>query len=363
MAGYRVEFCDLLTDQTIYTTADVDQLKFGRRIADSDEISGSVTVTSDNAAQLKDVIAERTAVYVYRGMDIVAGGVVWKADPKWEKRGNAETLVFTGATFESYPHQVAISEDIPAALQVDQLEIARTLMQHMQSDASANLGIQLDPLLSGVLRDRTQYLASANKSYGEALGELGKVQGGFEWTIDCWRDSGTGLRMKRLRFGYPRLGSASAVHVVSRDDLEDWSETGILIGTRYRARGGTPQGNGTAEQQPCMSAVYPANELLGAGWPRIDIVTDYPNVTGDANLNALAARDLADGLKAQVIPQVTLNLANYKLSPQAIGETVRIRLRTKLRGLVDVRYRLTGIQVTAPRRGTLGDAKLTLEAL
>jgi hypothetical protein len=361
MHGYRVVFADLLTGQTLHSEPNVSGLKYGRRIGEPGEISGSIAVTEQNAALLRSVEKQRTAVWVYFGLDLMVGGVLWDVVPRWSKR-SGETWAFTAATFESYLNQVVISEDIGALLQVDQLEIARSLVQHMQADDTANIGIQLDPLLSGVLRDRTQYLASGNKSYGEALKQLGEVEGGFEWTIDVWRGN-DGHHVKYLRFGYPRLGSQSAVHVLERDALEDWSTSSTGGGTRYRARGGTPQGNGTTEQQPCLSAVHSATELLAAGWPRIDVVTDYSSVTNPATLESHAARDLANALKAQAIPQVSINLAGTRLRPQAVGETVRLRHRTVLRGATDEQFRLIGIEVTPSQRGQLGTATLTLEAL
>lgn len=362
MHGYRVLFADLLTDQVIHAEPNVAGLQYGRKISGSETITGSINITPANAPVLRQILPQRTAVWVYFNQDVMAGGVLWDVKPGWQKHG-PETWAFSASTFESYWNQVVISEDIPPADDVDQLEIARTLVQHMQSDPRADLGVQLDPLVSGVLRDRTQYLATANKSYGEALKQLGEVEGGFEWTIDVWVDPTSGNRVKYLRFGYPQLGSASAVHVLERDALEDWAPAGIPFGTRYRARGGTPQGNGTTEQQPCISDVYEATELLDAGWPRIDVVTDYSTVTSKATLNSHAQHDLAAALKAQPIPQATINLAGSRLRTQAVGELVRIRHRTILHGLTDGIFRLIGIQVTATQRGQIGTARITLEAI
>lgn len=360
MHGYRVVFADLLTDQILHSEPNVEGLQYGRRIGEPEAISGSIAVTEQNAELLRSILPQRTAVWVYYNLDVMVGGVLWDVVPRWSKRGG-ETWSFSGSTFESYWNQVVISDDIGELLQIDQLEIARSLVQHMQADPSADLAVTLDPLNSGVLRDRTQYLATANKSYGEALKQLGEVEGGFEWTVDVWRGA-DGHHVKHLRFGYPRLGSQSAVHVLERDALEEWSTTGAGAGTRYRARGGTPQGNGDADQQPCISDVFSDEERLATGWPRIDVVTDYSTVTWKPTLDEHAQRDLAAARRAPVIPQVSINLAGTRLRPQAIGETVRIRHRTLLDGATDVTYRLIGIQVTATQRGQPGSARLTLEA-
>lgn len=358
--AYRVEFCDLLTDRMIYPSGDVDGLQFGRRISEPETISGTLTVTAGNAERLRDLLPGRTAVYVYDGQDLMVGGVLWDVKPSWAKPAT-ETLAFSGSTFESYWNQVVISTDIAPATSVDQLDIARTLVMELQADPSADLRVLYDPLTSGVLRDRTQYLATANKSYGEALSELGKVENGFEWTIDVYPNPAGG-RIKRLRFGYPRLGSASAVHVLE-GVLESRTETTVSTGTRYRARGGTPQGAGTTDQQPLLSTVHAADDLLATGWPRIDVVTDYSTVTEPSTLESHAARDLAAARAVRAIPQVTVSLADTRLTPAAIGETVRIRHRTLLTGMTDVMYRLIGIQVTAGQRGAAASAVLTLEAL
>lgn len=360
MAGYRVEFADLLTDRTI-ARFDVTGLRFSRKISAAGSITGQIAVRDPYRAEiLRTLLPQRTALWVYSGQDVHLGGVMWTATPRWSSQA-AEVWEFQGSTFESYLNQVIISEDVGTFTQVDQLDIARGLVQHMQSDPTADIGIQLDPALSGVLRDRSEYLATANKSYGEALSQLGEVENGFEWTIDV-SVAPTGERVKYLRFGYPIIGSPSGSHVLERQHLQSWTETGgVLGGTRYRARGGTPQGNGTTEQQPCISDVYAADDLLAAGWPRIDVVTDYATVTYKPTLNEHAARDLARGRGAVVIPQVAVNLDQSMLSTLAIGDEVRLRMDTLMRGPTDTRFRLTGVEVDPEDRDGAGTATLTLE--
>lgn len=357
-----VEFADLLTDRTVYRQ-EAEGLKFGRSLSDSAEISGTLTVDSpERGTRIRDLEPMRTALYVYDGRDLVAGGVLWDDPPQLPRRGQPETWAFAAATFESYWHNCVIREDIPAQVQVDQLEIARVLVRHLQDDATADLGIQLDPAMSGVLRDRTEYLASANKSYGEALSELGEVQDGFEWTVDVWVDPGTGQRVKYLRLGYPIIGSGAAPIVLEGDAIAGWSEPSLRTGTRYWARGGTPQGAGDAQQQPLMSDVHAADDLLAAGWPRVDIVDDYSTVTDADTLNAHAAKALADSRRARAVPQISVHLDAVRIMPTMIGQTVRVRSSSNLRGRRDDLYRMVGITVDATQRGTAGVAQLTLEA-
>lgn len=364
---YQVLFADLLTDQPLARFS-VDGLRFGRRIGEAEEISGSIPIRSEGIAErLRQLLPMRTAVYVYQGQTIQCGGVLWTPTPRWSKR-SAETWNFSASTFESYWNHVVISDDIPELLGVDQFDIARSLVDHMQADPYANIGVvtQLDPAvavpLSGVLRDRTEYLASANKSYGEALAELGEVLDGFEWTIDLWADMETGLRTKYLRLGYPTIGRLDSTLVLERQDLESWdTPPDPTTGTRFRARGATPQGSGVGEDQPLLSDIAYREDLLGAGWPRIDVVEDHSTVSEIDTLNAYATRAASTQGGHVDVPQLSINLARTSISSLNLGDTVRLRMRTLYRGLVDTRYRMVGITVQAPGRTDAGTAQLTLE--
>ncbi|MFE5332959.1 hypothetical protein ACFRCG_41905 [Embleya sp. NPDC056575] len=364
---YQVVFADLLTDETIARFA-ADGLRFGRRIGEAEEISGSIPIRdAPTAERLRALVAKRTAVYVYQGQTILCGGVLWTPTPKWSKR-SAETWEFSASTFESYWDRVVISDDIPELLGVDQFVIARSLVDHMQADPHANIGVltHLNPAmaepLSGVTRDRTEYLASANKSYGEALAELGKVLDGFEWTIDVWADPVSGIRTKHLRLGHPTIGRPDGALVLERQDLEAWeTPPDPTAGTRFRARGGTPQGSGAGQQQPLLSDIHSRDDLLSAGWPRLDVVEDHSTVEDVDVLNDYAAKAVATLGGPVAIPQLGINLGRAAISPLNLGDTVRLRMRTVYAGLVDVRYRMVGITVQAGGRTSPGTAQLTLE--
>jgi hypothetical protein len=367
--AWRCVFADLLTDANL-ARFPVDGLRFGRRISAAEEISGSVPVDSVRRAErLRQLVPGRTAVYVYDGPTVLCGGVLWDTVPTWTKR-SGETWAFSAATFESYWDQTVISEDVPGQLGVDQLEIARVLVAHLQADPYADIGVrlQVDPAvplpMSGVLRDRTEYLASANKSYGDALTELGEVLDGFEWTIDVWADPVTGLRTKYLRLGYPRLGRPDATVLVEQQDLEEWqapADTGT--GTRFRARGGTPQGAGSASQQPIVSSVAVRQDLLDAGWPRLDIVEDHASVTDIATLDTYAEQAAARRGAGGEIPQLSVNLARRRVSTLNLGDTLRLRTSTYYDGMRDARYRITGVVMQDGGRTAPPTADLSLEAV
>ncbi|MGW1998158.1 hypothetical protein [Embleya sp. NPDC001921] len=357
-----MEFADLFTDRTLARLA-VDNLRFGRKISGSETISGAVPISSARVASaVSELAADRTAVYVYDDRDVVCGGLL--NSPPEESRGSrgGETWSFSAATWEDYLDQVVISTDLDTLTSVDQLDIARTLVSHMQEDPHANIGIEMGAEMSGTLRDRTEYLASANKSYGEALSELGLVQGGFEWTIDTYLDPATGGRHRYLRLGTPTIGQSVSAHLLSGDDIQSWSLPAVSVaGTRFRARGGTPQGTGGTEQQPLLSEVYEATALLDAGYPRIDVVTDYSTISEQDTLEERAQADMVRGLMPPRVPKVSINLQRNSISPLALGDTVRIRIPRLYGPIHDARYRMTGIVVTAGGRSSEDTAELTLE--
>jgi hypothetical protein len=132
---------------------------------------------------------------------VIWGGIVWDLDPQ----SGSGHLALHAATFESYFARRYIDEDIRYS-NVEQTAIHSGLTTFFQSyREGAGIGVANARIETGRRRDRT-YLASDNAQLLEMLRNLGRVDDGFDWYIEGWRDTTTGLYGKRVVLGYPRLG-------------------------------------------------------------------------------------------------------------------------------------------------------------
>jgi hypothetical protein len=284
-----------------------------------------------------------SAVYVYRGGTPWWAGVLWGKTLASDADGKPSVAI-SAATFESYLDRVQLATDLPALTGVDQLAIARSLIDHMQADPNANLRIAYDAAaISGVIRDRVLYLAASRPSYLKMLSELASLDQGFEFAIQVLTDPVTGGRTRMLRLGCPTL-SGGATHRISKPGAilsYSWPEDGTRAATSLMATGSSAH-----------SAVHTNAAALAASYPRLDTTTSYGSVLDPAVLEAHAAADLALAAPPVVVPAVRIRLEATDLSPQSLGDSVRISLSDELfpSGLTAT-YRLVGMTVSPPQRG------------
>lgn len=357
-ALYRAVFADLRTDQAI----DVLPL----REAEYDDYigkPGSLTATlpvpnTAMARRVREITEGRTAVYLERGDEVCWGGIVWTLTPATDDRG-VTTVALQAATFDSYAGRRHIRRDL-AFTAVDQLDVVRGLWEYMQGSDGGRIGVEYDPLVSGVPRTAV-YRDGDETLVEEAIGQLAAMDPGFEYRIAVYREPSTGRRVKRLRLGAPRLreGSEPVMLDLPGDVLSyAFPRDATRGGTTARARGGTPEGGGA---RPVLSDEQVAADLIAGGFPRLDTSSDHSGTTDRAALNAFARAELAALRGPVVIPSVRVRL-NAGTTPSLLGATVRLRIRDVWfhEGL-DARYRVVGVKVTAPERGRPETAELYLE--
>ncbi|XXZ49919.1 hypothetical protein AAGT00_16610 [Streptomyces cavourensis] len=330
--------------------------------------SASATVPLPNravAARARAAVEPgRTALWIERGPEIWWGGVLWTANLTSNERGFLGLQVQAGGWASYLDHRAILHTQ--QAVQVDQYDIVRGLLDYAASLPGGDIGIEYDAeQLSGVKRDRT-YRRYDVPRIREVIDQLAAVEGGFEWRIASFRDPGSSRRVKRLQLGSPVIRTGASDVVLDHPGpvmSYAWPVDATVRANAWQARGASDNKNQTKESLPLMSELLDDDEQLGIGWPRLDGTSDYSTVTEQATLDAHARADLAAALHPQTIPEVTVALDRTPLSPSLLGATVRVRIRDLwwAEGL-DRRYRVVGLAISPPLRGRPETAKLSLEA-
>ncbi|MFB7617834.1 hypothetical protein [Kitasatospora sp. NPDC056181] len=364
MAPYELLVCDLRSD-TLMDRLPVMQVSCDDYIGKTGTFSGTIPVPDRAMARrVQDaLIPGRTALWLLRGSAVVWAGVQWTDVQVSSDRGSASAQV-QAAGAESYFRDHRQIVDTLIATGEDQLDIVRDLINYAQSKTGGHLGVEVPASpVSGVLRDRT-YLSYDLAWVGRRIDELAATQGGFEWRINCYRDS-AGARHRVLQLGYPTItvGSSDTVlsmpgQVLSYKRNRDAS----VQANAWISRGATINNNLAAASYPLMSTPLTTPSDYVAGWPRLDGSSDYSSVTTQTVLDQNAAADLARQVRPVVIPQVTIRPGDDGLP--ALGSTIRLRVRDVWNPDTSIaRYRLVGWRLQPEERGRGETADLYLEAI
>ncbi|NYI05259.1 hypothetical protein [Allostreptomyces psammosilenae] len=364
-AHYRVVLCDLRTDRVLEVLP-VTQLSFDDFIGKSGSLTATVPVPNRAlAVRLRAVLVTgRTAVWVERDGDVWWGGLLWTSTVSSDDRGVVQIEIQAG-TFDSYLDHRILYQSLTAT-DVDQFAIARALVEHVQAAEGGDIGIRTGTELSGVRRTLGYSFAEAAR-VRELLDNLAALENGFEWRIACHRDPHTGRRVKRLQLGHPkiRVGTTDTVldypgHVLTYSLPGD----STVQANVWLARGDAPEATGEEPAQepgPTLSELWFHHSSIAAGWPLLDGTSDHSAVTDPAVLNSAARAALHQYHRPEVIPEVTVRL-DGRITPALLGSTIRFRFRDLWHTAEDdTRYRVVGLAVTAPVRGTAETALLYLE--
>ena len=255
---------------------------------------GDVSLSARNVYDLTRPV--RRVVYALRDNRPWWGGIIWASDYD----SATETVDIGCADFWSYFDHRKVLEVLPALplatsyvaglsmlfAQVEQNDIARSLVTTAQAHTSGDIGIVVDSAVTGVLRDR-QYDGFELQDVGEMLRDLAGI-------IDGPDTNGRPIRI--MRTGTPRIGQQGTPH---RWDLGGnmlsykWSSGGGVMATRVFAEGdGTDRGT--------KIAVAEETEFYANGWPLLDTDDVYEDVVVDATLLEKAT-GLLDGLKLPLV--------------------------------------------------------------
>lgn len=360
---YQLRLFDLVTNAPLGRLP-VSDVSYDDFIGKSGSLSGTIPVPDEaTARRIQEILQEgRTVVDLERAGEVLWSGPVWTVTPTADERG-FYTCPFQAATLESYyraHHQ--LRADL-AFTGVDQLAIARALITYAAGRPGGDLGIEMDAgQLSGTVRDRT-YSRYDQPYVGELMDKLAAVEGGFEWRIQTYTDTG-GTRHRALQLGHPTITAGSAdlplskpgpimAHALSRD--------ATVQANCWQSRGATDNTNQAAASVPILSDLLETPADIAAGWPLLDGSSDYSTVTDPATLTAHARADLARVVRPVAIPSVTIRTGSIT-QPQ-LGSYVRLRIQDLWYPIpLIARYRVVGLRSRPAERGRPDITDLYLEA-
>lgn len=353
-AEYRIKFTDTLTDQPRdeFTLTGVSAETL---LGAAGALTGTIPIARGDAATGARIAAVKSsaasAVYVYRNGNPWWDGLLWAKAITSDGTGKPG-IAISAATVESYLDRVQLGADLAALTATDQLAIAKSFVDLMQTDPYANLRIVTDVAMSGVVRDRVLYLASARPSFLKMLTDLATLDQGFEFQIQTVLDPTTGARTRRMRLGYPTLASGVVHRIDKPGAILDYSfpEDGTQGATYLMATGSGVQ-----------STIHTDTAALGLGYPRLDATTSYSSITDTTVLETHATADLALAKVPVVVPVIRVLIDDTDITPQSIGDTVKVVIRDEIfpSGFTGT-YRLVGVTTAPPERGQPETCDLTL---
>ncbi|MFF5582725.1 hypothetical protein [Streptomyces hygroscopicus] len=358
---YRLLFCDLRSDQLL-DALPIQGVSLDDFIGKTGRLTGTVPIPNRAVAERarRAIVPGRTGIWVERGGDIWWGGVLWTLALASDARGFLGAQIQAGG-WESYLYRRLLF-DTQIAEQVDQLDIARGLVDYAQSAPGGDIGITYDLDVSGVLRDRT-YLRYDLHSIGDLLDDLATVEDGFEWRIASYRDA-DGRRVKRLQLGHPVIRAGASEIVLDHPGpvlSYTWPVDATIKANAWQSRGASTNQNQAENSYPLMSELLVADDDLTAGWPRLDGSSDYTTVEQQATLDAHARADWTTARGPVTLPEIEVALGGA-ISPALLGATIRLRIRDLWHpATLDARYRVVGMSITPPERGRPETARLYLE--
>lgn len=355
---YRYLLADLLTNEII-AELPLTGVSFTQQLNQAGTFQAHLLITGINTAAFNvdaSTTPTRNAIYVDRNGILVWGGVIWGRT----YNSQAQTITITAREFESYFERRRIAQTIDFD-QVDQLEIARTLIDNAQLVPSGDIGVITGLETSGVLVDRVYYDYELKTVYN-AIQDLSRQEDGFDFNIQVAYDPITNDPTKTLVLGYPRSGHVDtgvgdlltpvfvfpAGNIVEYEYPEDGS---IAANTIYALGAGSNEGKLSATAQDLTK--------LTAGWPLLEDQANYSDIIDDTVLNELAiGQVLALSEPPPIIKIVVPAYVDPVFGTYGIGDDARLIIQDPRfpQGL-DTVYRIVGLNV---QPGEDGPERVTL---
>lgn len=288
----------------------------------------------------------RTAIHVERDGNLRWSGILWAAQASVE----AGTLSVAGQGWWSYfrgadgqrGRLLRITKTYTA---VDQLAIARDLVNYAQAQAGGNLGIIVGAETGGTLRDQTWYHYE-RKNIGTTIEQLAARQGGFDFAIETGYDAG-GIIRKTFTLYQPRRGRVTPLIWELGVNLE-----GLAVGVDATKAANQLDALGNGEGDSMLIATVSDPSQL-ASYPLLEDVVALKDVSVPATLQGQAALRLAG--EAEPVVSVGPLLARQANPDTALG-TFITGDSVKVRGQdgwinVDELMRIQAIEVSVDKDG------------
>jgi len=323
MTDYRYLFADLLTNNVL-AELPLTNVTFNKELNSAGTFTGQILLTDtreDVYSIQSNTVPGRTALYVDRSGTIVWGGVVWGRSYS----STNQSIQFQAREFESYFEKRRILSTY-AASGVDQLQVAKNLVDQIQAVPSGNINVVVPSLTSGVLVTKT-YNSWDQKPLSEALYELSRANNGFDWNIDVSYDSNYSI-VKNLDLAYPRRGVAYSSSSTTVPVLEF---PGNVVEYSYPEEGGSIAtimiGVGAGNGEGKLFSTQTSTAQLAAGWP---VLQQSVSLTDYASQSLLDQMTLAH-LNAYINPIVNMQMVTEAYNDPILGsfktgDDVRVRI-------------------------------------
>ncbi len=360
MAQYTYLFMDILTQQ-INAELPCERATMSTALNSAGRFTGYVPLQDPNVQRMDPINTTepgRTAVLVDRDGTLIWGGPLWTR--KWD---TTQQLLELGASdFLSYFQHRYLSAD-RVYTSVDQLAIVRDLVAFAQGISGGNIHVNVSSNSSGILRSQTWY-GYELQEIAKAIQDLAALEQGFDFAFDIQYVGG--VPTITLNLSYPRRGRTADVtgwmwEYPGNVANYIWPEDGSLLASTSWA-----VGSGSGTSMIFTSASSPA--LTGAGWPAIEQVISYKDVTDASVLASHAAADVAAASNPVTLPQLTVRAdIDPILGSYIVGDDARVRI-TDARfpaaasggAGIDTTLRIHQIDVTPPSDQSPEQAVLTM---
>jgi hypothetical protein len=195
-------------------TLDIREADWSETLNGGSVLSGKVTVPSDPylASRIEQgTRPDEAAIYVQSAPGVLPWGGIVKGR-SWDS--DNDELTISVQEWRTYLYDLILGPD-PAGtssnshswVAKDQLQIARDILGYALADGAASGGVpafSVGSEVSGV--NRTYGLTGTDfKTVGAYLDEIGALDNGFEWDVDCYFGD-DGLPTLRLVTYYPQRG-------------------------------------------------------------------------------------------------------------------------------------------------------------
>lgn len=310
MTQYRYLAYDLRTN-ALQEELPLKGVKFGGVLNGAGSFSGTLPLNvpvqsspgvfgSKAAALLTATTPGRSVVYVERDGVLIpdSGYIVWTRNYS----SDSPSVALGGLSLWSYFRHRYNNATLGPYTAVDQLTIARNLINSAQAQPGGNIGVTVGAETSGVLRDRT-YNGYEHKQHAEAVEQLAAVINGFDFGIDV--ASVGGVPTKTFRLSYPRRGRTIT-------DSGHVFEVGRNIISYTYPEDATGQANrayviGAGDGADMLVGTQSRTDNIDAGWPLLEMQAASKDVTVQATVDAQATALVNAHAWPVVIPQVTVS--------------------------------------------------------
>jgi hypothetical protein len=349
MSQYRYLLIDILSN-SVQAELSFTGVNFTQSLNAAGTFNGSILLSglpaTANAAN--STIPGKNYVAVDRDGIIVWAGPIWFRE--WDSA--SQHLHITAREFESYFERRRITTT-QTYTNVDQLLIAKTLINNAQAVTGGNVGVITGTETSTQLVSKTYYNYELKTVY-QALLDLSRSTNGFDFNIAAAYDGG-GSVSKTLVLGFPQSGVRYSSSSVTAPVFE--FPSGNIVEYQYPEDGSiaanTLYAIGAGSNEGMLLSTAVSSTQLAAGYPLLEDAVNYSDVTDTALLANLAAGQLAavayppTTLKIVVPPYVDPVLGSY-----TVGSDARIRITdSRFPTGLDAVYRIVALNATPGENG------------